>query len=101
MIGMRPAESSRSNAQWYDPWLFEGAGKVVASLTVPFNTALLSALVFTHPARESHGLPEILTSTWNVFESASVLRCDHCISSDLRCAQSKDPSWLFSTDFGR
>ena len=33
--GTRPAERMRSNAQWYEPCVLEGAGKGVGSFAVP------------------------------------------------------------------
>lgn len=39
VMGIRATQSSRSNCQCWDPWILEGGGKVVASLTVPVRTA--------------------------------------------------------------
>jgi len=40
MIGMRLAESNRSNVQWYDPCDLCASNVGDASLTVPFSTAV-------------------------------------------------------------
>jgi hypothetical protein len=37
--GTSDAASIRSNAQWYAPWIGEGGGNVVGSLTVPLRIA--------------------------------------------------------------
>jgi len=39
VTGTSEAASMRSNAQWYDPWMGEGGGNGVGSLTVPLRIA--------------------------------------------------------------
>lgn len=46
--GTRLAERSRSKAQWYEPCVLEGGGKVVGSFTVPLYTAIIT---FRCPAK--------------------------------------------------
>jgi hypothetical protein len=40
IIGIKAAESKRSNAQWYEPCDLSGGGNVVASFTVPLRMAM-------------------------------------------------------------
>lgn len=52
MIGMRPAESSRSNVQWYDPCDLCDSNVGAASLTVPCRTAVETEQIERHDSAE-------------------------------------------------
>lgn len=59
VIGTKEAERIRSNAQWYDPCVLEGVGKVVGSFTVPFRIATRntsSGYSAKHPAVSNQNL---------------------------------------------
>lgn len=71
MRGTSPAERSRSNCQWLEPWALLGTGNEVASLTVPGMTA-------TSKSKTRKGTESVLASREEVEQAA----CDGLVEHE-------------------
>jgi hypothetical protein len=71
MTGIKLAERSRSNAQWYDPCDLLGLGNEVASLTVPLRIAGGELNLRVFEGRSDHGRGMGYLGSWRIPEYVS------------------------------